>query len=206
MNKRKGSKDESFYGKYTKRACDILISSSLIIVLLPLFFTIAFIIKLNSKGPILFKQKRVGKNYQIFTIYKFRTMIIDAPHDLATAKFENPEDFITKSGKFLRKTSLDELPQLFNVFRGSMSLVGPRPLVTAESEVNEARHNLKIDLIAPGITGLAQINGRDLISNKKKIEYDKKYVDNLSFKLDFIIVCKTIKNVIIRKDIHEGIK
>lgn len=158
-------------------------------------------IKLTSKGPVIFKQSRIGKNGQPFIIYKFRTMGINAPHELATSQANNADRYINKVGKFLRKTSLDELPQLFNVVIGDMSLIGPRPLIPNEKEINKKRMDLGIYQFLPGITGLAQVEGRDMIDDEKKLKYDLYYCKNLTFKLDCMIVIKTFKQVIQHKNI-----
>lgn len=166
---------------------------------------IALIIKLDSpKEPVLFKQIRVGKNDLPFTILKFRSMSKDAPHQMATENFENPKAYITSVGKVIRKTSLDELPQLFNVLKGDMSIIGPRPLIPTEKDVLEMRDKYGASSILPGITGLAQVHGRDEVSDKDKATYDSEYVISMSFSLDFSIILKTVFDVIRSKGIHEG--
>ncbi len=157
-----------------------------------------------SKEQILFRQKRVGKNNHEFTIYKFRSMRQDAPHEMATKNFENPEAYITPVGKFIRKASLDELPQLFNVFKGEMSIVGPRPLIPNEGKVLELRDKYGANKILPGITGLAQVHGRDEITDENKAAYDGKYALNMSFLVDVTIICKTFFDVLQSRGIKEG--
>ena len=166
---------------------------------------IAIVIKIDSpKEQILFRQKRVGKNNHEFTIYKFRSMRQDAPHEMATKNFENPEAYITPVGKFLRKASLDELPQLFNVFKGEMSIVGPRPLIPNERKVLELRDEYGANKILPGITGLAQVHGRDEITDENKAAYDGKYALNMSMLLDITILFKTVFDVMQSRGINEG--
>lgn len=196
-----------WYRDFFKRIFDIMFSSvALIIFAIPMLI-IAICIKLDSKSdPILFKQTRIGKNDIPFKIYKFRTMSNDAPHQVATENFENPEVYITKTGKYLRKASLDELPQLLNVLKGDMSIIGPRPLIPQEKNVLTMRDEYGASRILPGITGLAQVHGRDEISDENKASYDGKYALNVSFMLDISILCKTFFDVIHSKGIHEGKK
>ena len=155
----------------SKRTMDIVSSLVGLILLSPLFLLVAILIKLDSKGPIIFKQIRIGKNSKPFYIYKFRSMKIDAPN-LSTEEFINASDFTTKVGKFIRKTSIDELPQLVNILKGDMSIVGPRPVIEREVRLLEIRKECNVDSILPGITGLAQINGRDNIDDYEKVKYD----------------------------------
>lgn len=193
----------TFYSRFVKNGIDRIVSGIMLIVLFPLFLLISIWVKLDSKGPVFFRQIRIGKNSEPFTIYKFRSMRIDAPN-VATAEFENPEDFITKSGKILRKTSLDELPQLLNVFKGEMSFIGPRPLIPSEKTVLHLRSKNGSDQILPGITGLAQVRGRDEVVAVKKACYDGFYAQNLNFGLDARIFLKTISDVLGHKGVHEG--
>lgn len=161
------ARKSQFYPRYIKRGIDLIISFLLLVILWPLFLILAGWIKLDSSGPVFFRQERMGKNGQPFKIYKFRTMYINAPQ-LATASFENPEKYITKVGKWLRKSSLDELPQLINVFKGEMSIIGPRPLILKEKKVLSLRHANGAEAVLPGITGLAQVRGRDLVTDEQK--------------------------------------
>lgn len=200
------SQQSKIYQKYIKRILDIIFSSFFLILLLPLFIIISMIIKLTSSGPIFFTQSRIGQDSVKFQIYKFRSMSVNAPHEIATAELLNANDYITKPGKWLRKTSIDELPQLINVLLGQMSIIGPRPLISSERHVNNLRHEIGIDQLKPGITGLAQINGRDLLSDNAKVSYDEQYFNNVSFALDLKIFLKTIGKVLERKDIKEGTK
>ena len=157
-----------------KRIFDILVSGIFLIILSPLILIISIIIKLTSKGNVFFKQKRIGRLNKEFYIYKFRTMRTDTP-DVATHLLKNPEKYITPIGKFLRKTSLDELPQLFNILKGEMSLVGPRPALYNQYDLKEMRNKEGINILVPGLTGWAQINGRDEISleENRKVAFEK---------------------------------
>ncbi|MCC4498976.1 sugar transferase [Limosilactobacillus reuteri] len=195
----------SWYRDVCKRFFDFVFSLMGIVVLAVPMVIVAIVIKIDSpKEQILFRQKRVGKNNHEFIIYKFRSMRQDAPHEMATKNFENPEAYITPVGKFIRKASLDELPQLFNVFKGEMSIVGPRPLIPNEGKVLKLRNEYGADKILPGITGLAQVHGRDEITDENKASYDGKYALNMSMLLDITIVFKTVFDVIQSRGIHEG--
>lgn len=194
------------YQKYIKRLLDITISGVGIVITSPFLGVIALIIKITSKGPVLFKQHRYGRHQKPFVCYKFRSMYITAPKDMPTWKLENPEDHITAVGKFLRKTSMDELPQLFNIFKGEMSLIGPRPVVLKEIELIEAREEVGANDVRPGLTGWAQINGRDLVGTKEKAELDGRYVKRISFLVDCKVFFKTIIYVFRYKDVIEGSK
>lgn len=196
-----------WYRDYLKRPLDIGISSLSIIFLSWLLLLIAILIKIDSpKEKVLFLQKRSGKNNKVFTIYKFRTMRSEAPHQIATNDFKSAEKYITRIGRFLRKSSLDELPQLFNVIKGDMSLVGPRPLIPAELTVLQLRTLSHANEVLPGITGLAQVKGRDNLDANSKAKYDHEYAKNISFKLDGKIIIKTITDVIQSKNINDGSK
>ena len=180
------------YCRYTKRFLDIFFSIILIILLIPLMLFISLIIVLDSKGGAIFKQKRMGRDGKIFTCYKFRTMRTDAPHSVPAKDLAHPELYITRLGAFLRRSSLDELPQLFNVLKGDMSLVGPRPLICEEAEVHQMRKMAGIYMLRPGLTGLAQISGRNLLCDSDKIENDKIYLDNVRMRLDAKIILLTV--------------
>ena len=186
----------SVYCKYVKRILDILFSAILILFLLPIMLFIGVLIKIDSKGNVIFKQKRMGRDGKIFTCYKFRTMIVDAPHSTPAKDFFDVEKYVTRVGAFLRRSSLDELPQLFNVFLGKMSLVGPRPLICEEYDVHQMRSEAGIYLLRPGLTGLAQIRGRNLLCDSEKIENDRLYLDNVRMMLDFKIVVMTFGCII----------
>ena len=178
----------------SKRTLDIVSSLVGLILLSPLFLLVAILIKLDSKGPIIFKQIRIGKNSKPFYIYKFRSMKIDAPN-LSTEEFINASDFTTKVGKFIRKTSIDELPQLVNILKGDMSIVGPRPVIEREVRLLEIRKECNVDSILPGITGLAQINGRDNIDDYEKVKYDFEYLSKRNLVLDIKIIINTVLKV-----------
>lgn len=194
-----------FYNDCIKRFYDIVVSLLLLIVLGIPMGIIAWLIKKDSPSePILFKQKRIGKNDIPFTIYKFRSMSKNAPHQMATENFENPEQFITPIGKFLRKKSLDELPQLLNVLKGDMSIIGPRPLIPKEKEILKMRDELGASQVLPGITGLAQVNGRDELIGEKKATIDANYARKVSIWLDLFIFLKTLWDVLLSRGVHEG--
>lgn len=204
---KKDKKERSFrwYRDFFKRICDIIVSLIALILLAIPMLIIAIWIKIDSpKEPILFKQTRVGKNDVPFTILKFRSMNKNAPHQMATENFEHPEEYITPVGKFIRKTSLDELPQIFNVLKGEMSIIGPRPLIPAEKEVLAMRDEYGASRILPGITGLAQVHGRDEITDRNKAAYDGKYALNISVLLDISIFFRTIFDVLQSKGFHDG--
>lgn len=167
-----------------KRLLDCVLSLIGIIVLIPVFLVIGILIKVDSKGPVIFKQKRYGKNKEPFYIYKFRTMRLDAPKNLSTKELNNSKQYITKIGALLRRSSLDELPQLFNILLGQMTIVGPRPVVLKEKRLIIARDLYGANDIKPGITGWAQINGRDMLSVDEKARLDGYYVENMGLAMD----------------------
>lgn len=175
-----------------KRGLDFFVSLVALLLLLPLFLLLALIIKLTSTGSIIFSQKRVGQYGKVISIYKFRTMSSKAPNSKATSDFSDAPEYITKFGKFLRATSLDELPQLFNVLKGDMSIIGPRPLILDEIFVHKLRKENDVYLIKPGITGLAQVNGRDFLNAEDKVNFDTQYLHNMSLCLDLKIFIKSI--------------
>ena len=187
-----------------KRLLDFVLSLIGIVVLMPVFIIIGILIKVDSRGPVIFKQKRYGKNKQPFYIYKFRTMASDAPQNVATKDLNDSKKYITKIGAFLRRTSLDELPQLFNILLGQMTIVGPRPVVLKEENLIIARDLYGANDIKPGITGWAQINGRDLLSIEEKAKLDGYYVENMGFKMDIKCFFKTIQYVLKCEGILEG--
>ena len=184
-----------------KRVIDVVISGLAIVVLSPVLLLIAIAIKLDSKGPVLFKQKRVGKNKSHFMIYKFRSMYVDAPSDMPTHLLKDPTAMITKVGAFLRKTSLDELPQLFNIFKGEMAIVGPRPALWNQYDLIEERDKYGANNIRPGLTGWAQINGRDELPIPQKVMLDVEYLKNKSFLLDVKIIGLTALKVLRRDNV-----
>ena len=165
--------------RYIKRIIDILLSGLAIIILSPLLLILCIAIKLDSPGPIFFTQKRVGIHKTYFQIYKFRTMRTDTPKDMPTHMLANPEQYITKTGRFLRKTSLDELPQIFNIFKGDMSIVGPRPALWNQDDLVAERDKYGANDVTPGLTGWAQINGRDELEIPVKAKLDGEYVKKI---------------------------
>ena len=187
-----------------KRLLDFVLSLIGIVVLIPVFIIIGILIKVDSRGPVIFKQKRYGKNKEPFYIYKFRTMASDAPQNVATKDLNDSKKYITKIGALLRRTSLDELPQLFNILLGQMTIVGPRPVVLKEENLIIARDLYGANDIKPGITGWAQINGRDLLSIEEKAKLDGYYVENMGFKMDIKCFFKTVKYVLKGEGILEG--
>lgn len=192
------------YKNCIKRLLDTVLSLTGIIILSPLLMFLAVVIKLTSPGPILFKQKRIGKDNKQFFIYKFRTMLIDTPKDMPTHLLENPDQYITKVGKFMRKTSLDELPQLFNILKGEMAVIGPRPSLPNQYDLNNLRDENGASTVKPGLTGLAQISGRDELEIDVKASLDGEYVNNMSFLLDFKCFVGTIASVLKHEGVVEG--
>ncbi len=186
-----------------KRAFDFTVSLLLIIILLPVFLLVSLVVLIDAGTPVIFRQYRVGKDNKLFYIYKFRTMRKNT-RNAATAELTDSDKYITKSGRILRKTSLDELPQLVNVLIGDMSFVGPRPLIPEEKEIRALRKEYNVYSVKPGITGLAQVNGRDNLSIKEKALFDKEYIDKQSLALDIKILIKTVLVVLKREDIKEG--
>lgn len=189
-----------------KRLGDISISLIAITLFCPVFILIAIAIKLDSEGPVIFKQKRFGIHKKTFYVFKFRTMKVESPKYVATRDLQNPEQWITRVGAFLRKTSLDELPQLCNILVGDMSIVGPRPVVVSERDVIEVREKYGANDVLPGLTGWAQINGRDNLSTDIKAKLDGYYVKNRSLITDIKCIVRTIPYVLKRKGIVEGSK
>lgn len=181
-----------------KRIVDFLIGAFGLIILSPVFILISILIFFTDGSPVVFKQDRVGKNNKLFKIYKFRTMKNNTG-DRATADIKNLDEATTRIGRILRKTSLDELPQFVNLVNGTMSLVGPRPLIPAEKEIRDLRAKYNVYSVLPGITGWAQVNGRDDISIEQKALLDKEYVEKQSILFDIKILIKTVKMVITRE-------
>ena len=183
-----------------KRLFDFTSSLFAILIASPFLIITSIIIKLESKGPVVFKQKKTGINNKNFKIYKIRYMKVETP-DVATDKID-ANMYITKSGRLIRKTSIDELPQLFNIIKGDMSVVGPRPALYNQYDLIAKRTNKNVHTVKPGLTGLAQVMGRDDITDDQKVQYDKYYVENQTFILDMFIIYKTIRNTIT----SEGVK
>lgn len=192
------------YKNGVKRILDFFMSLCGIIVLSPLLIILSIWIKVDSKGPVLFKQKRIGKDKTYFSIYKFRTMYVDTPHDMPTHLLDDPDTFITKAGHFLRKTSLDELPQLFNILLGQMAVIGPRPALWNQDDLIALRDEYHANDVRPGLTGWAQIHGRDELEITTKAKLDGYYVDHLGFLLDVKCFFGTITSVLKHEGVVEG--
>jgi len=189
---------------FIKRIVDFTLSLLILAGLSIVFLILSLIIKLDSKGPVFFKQKRIGKDKKEFNILKFRTMKTDAPKEMPTHLLDKPDAYITPVGSFLRKTSLDELPQLINILRGDMSLIGPRPALWNQYDLIEEREKYKANDVLPGLTGLAQISGRDELPIEVKAEIDGEYVVKQSPKVDAEIFIKTIFRVLLSDGVREG--
>lgn len=192
------------YKRYLKRPLDFILSLMGLIVLSWLFIIIMIAIKMDSKGPVFFKQKRVGKNKKLFSIYKFRTMYVETPKEMPTHLLSNPDAFITKTGKFLRKTSLDELPQMINILKGEMAIIGPRPALWNQDDLIAERDKYGANDIRPGLTGWAQINGRDELEIDVKAKLDGYYVEQESFAMDVKCFFGTIVSVFKSDGVLEG--
>ena len=193
--------------RFVKAIMDFLIALFALIVLFPLFIIVAVAIKIDSPGPVFFVQKRVGKNGKLFNCVKFRSMSVDARPDVAGYEYENVSSYVTKTGAFIRKFSIDELPQFFNMLTFKMSLIGFRPSQENETELNTARESYEMYQIRPGISGWAQVNGRDVLAAnpKKKAEYDAYYLEHFSLWLDIKIFFMTIVRVFKSDDVVEGV-
>ncbi len=192
------------YRRFIKRLLDIVLSGLGIVVLSPMLLIIALLIKLEDRGPVFFTQKRVGIHKGHFNILKFRTMRTDTPRDTPTHLLENPQQWITRVGRVLRKTSLDELPQIFQIFSGKMSIVGPRPALWNQYDLIEERDKYSANDVVPGLTGLAQVMGRDELEIDVKAAYDGEYANNITFAMDMKIFFMTVKNVISHEGVVEG--
>ncbi len=183
-----------------KRLFDFVLSGFMLLLLTPILAFIYLVVKIGSPGPAIYWSKRIGQKDHIFLMPKFRSMNIDAPV-IATHLLPNPDDWLTPEGRLLRKLSLDELPQLWSIFRGDMSFVGPRPALFNQIDLIELRRQHGVDLLIPGLTGLAQINGRDELPIKVKVDFDVEYLKRRSFWLDLKIIIKTIHHVAQRKGV-----
>lgn len=192
------------YKNCLKRVIDFLLSLIGIVVLSPVLLVLAIIIKVTSPGPVLFKQERMGKDNVRFKIFKFRSMRIDTPKDVPTHMLSNPDQYITSVGKFMRKTSLDELPQLFNILKGDMAVIGPRPSLPNQYDLNGLRDKNGASSIKPGLTGLAQISGRDELEIDVKAALDGEYVKKMSFLFDCKCFLGTITSVLKHDGVVEG--
>jgi O-antigen biosynthesis protein WbqP len=187
-----------------KRFYDTIGALVALILLSPLFIILIILVKLDSKGPILFKQKRIGRNKKHFNILKFRTMKIDTPKDTPTHLLKNPEKYITRLGRFLRKSSLDELPQIINILKGDMSIIGPRPALWNQNDLIEERDKYGVHKLYPGITGYAQIKGRDILAIPDKAKLDGYYVSHISLLLDIKIFILTFVSIFKSDGVVEG--
>lgn len=192
------------YKNFFKRLIDIVLSGLGILILSPVLLILVIVIKLDSPGPVFFKQKRVGIYKKHFNILKFRTMRIDTPKDTPTHLLENPQQWITKVGGFLRKTSLDELPQIFNIFVGDMSIIGPRPALWNQYDLIEERDKYGANDVLPGLTGWAQINGRDELEIPIKARLDGEYVEKMSLGFDIKCFFGTVVSVLHHEGVVEG--
>ena len=192
------------YQKFGKRMIDILLSGCGIVVLAPVYLIVAIAIKIDDPGPVLFRQKRVGIHKSHFQIMKFRTMKMETPKDTPTHMLENPQQYITRVGKILRKTSLDELPQIFQIFTGDMSIIGPRPALWNQFDLIAERDKYGANDVRPGLTGWAQINGRDELPIDVKARFDGEYVQNISFAFDCKCFFGTIASVLKSDGVVEG--
>ncbi len=192
------------YKKSLKQIIDFIFAIVGLVVSSPVFLLLIICIKLDSKGPVLFKQRRMGKGKKEFYILKFRTMRIDTPKDMPTHLLEDPDMYITKVGKFLRKTSLDELPQIINIIKGEMSIIGPRPALWNQYDLIEERDKYGANDVTPGLTGWAQINGRDELPIDVKAKLDGEYVEKLSPLFDLKVFFMTIKSVLKSEGVKEG--
>ena len=192
------------YQRYCKRLLDFVLSLAACIVLAPVMLAIAVWIKMDSPGPVFFRQRRVGAHKTHFNILKFRTMRGDTPHDVPTHLLKNADSYITKSGAFLRKTILDELPQIYNILVGEMAIIGPRPALYNQYDLIEARDRVHANDVRPGLTGLAQVNGRDELPIDVKARYDGEYAANVTFAMDFKIFFHSVSYVFKRRGVVEG--
>ena len=199
-----GTNGEQMYRKFIKRALDVILSGLLIPILFPFCFIIGLWIKLDSKGPVFFKQKRVGIDDSSFEILKFRTMRIDAPHDVPTHLLRDANNWLTRAGRILRKTSLDELPQILNIFKGDMSIVGPRPALWNQYDLIALRKANGANRVKPGLTGLAQVHGRDILTIEDKADFDGEYASKITFATDMKCIWLTVIAVLTGKDVVEG--
>ena len=192
------------YQKYAKRLIDLLLSACAIVVLSPVYLLICIAIVADDPGPVFFRQKRVGIHKTHFLILTFRTMKVSTPKDVPTHLLENPEQYITRVGKFLRKSSLDELPQIFQIFTGKMAIIGPRPALWNQFDLIAERDKYGANDVRPGLTGWAQINGRDELPIDVKARFDGEYVQNLSFAFDCKCFFGTIRSVLKSEGVVEG--
>lgn len=200
----------NLYGSFFKRVIDIILSFVGILVLSPVYLILAVAVKLDSPGPVFFKQKRIGAHKKEFYILKFRTMRTDTPSDMPTHMLQNPDQWITKTGRFMRKTSLDELPQIFQIFTGKMSIIGPRPALwnqfdlIAERDKYVNKYGQSVNDLRPGLTGWAQVNGRDELEIPLKAKLDGEYAEKISFIFDCRCFFETVLSVLKSDGVVEG--
>lgn len=192
------------YYKFFKRLIDILLSGVGLVVLAVPMLIVAIVIKIEDPGPVIFKQNRIGLHKKHFNLYKFRSMKMDTPHDMPTHMLANPEQYILKVGKVIRKTSIDELPQLWNIFKGEMTIIGPRPALWNQDDLISERDKYGANDMKPGLTGWAQINGRDELEIPVKAKLDGEYVEKIGFVMDVKCFFGTIKSVLKSDGIVEG--
>ncbi len=192
------------YLKFLKRVIDIVLSGIGLILLAVPMLIVAVLIKCDDPGPAIFKQKRVGLHKKNFNLYKFRTMRLDTPHDMPTHMLSNPDRYILKTGGFIRKTSIDELPQLWNIFKGDMSIIGPRPALWNQDDLVAERDKYGANDVKPGLTGWAQINGRDELEIPVKAKLDGEYVEKMSFGMDIKCFFGTVRSVLKSDGVVEG--
>lgn len=200
----KSNPQKSVYNNFFKRLLDIIFSFGGLVILSPVYLIIAVAIKIDDPGPVLFTQKRVGEDKEYFKLHKFRSMKMSTPHDAPTHMLENPEQYITKVGAFIRKHSLDELPQIWDIFIGNMSIIGPRPALWNQDYLTAQRDKYKANDIKPGLTGWAQINGRDELEIEEKAKLDGEYADKLSFSFDVKCFFASIFSVVKTDGVVEG--
>jgi len=186
-----------------KRFSDILFCIIILSILSPLLLIISLVIKFDSKGPALFRQRRIGRNNQEFVLYKFRSMRTEAP-EVATHLLKNPQSYITPFGKFLRKSSLDELPQLLNILKGDMTFIGPRPALYNQHDLIDLRTRCGVHTLRPGVSGWAQVNGRDCLEIREKVDYDFDYLEHHSLTMDIKILLFTVLKVLRADGVREG--
>lgn len=192
------------YERIVKRGIDFLLATFFLVCFCWLYALIALAIALDDPGPVVFTQKRVGKGKKLFPVYKFRSMKMSAPHDVPTHQMVNPERYITRVGRFLRRTSLDEIPQVLNIWLGQMALIGPRPALWNQDDLVAERAKYGANDVLPGLTGWAQINGRDRLSIPKKAKFDGEYAANVSFRFDLRCIFGTFSYVLHQRGIVEG--
>lgn len=192
------------YEKYVKRAVDVVLSGVGLVVLSPVYLATVIAIKADDPGPVLFTQKRIGKNKKYFKLHKFRSMKMSTPHNVPTHMLDNPDQYITKVGRFMRKTSLDELPQVWDIFVGNMSVIGPRPALWNQDVLVAERDKYNANDVKPGLTGWAQINGRDELELDDKARLDGEYVSKISFPFDVKCFIGTITSVLKSDGVVEG--